>query len=144
MFGKKGRRPVAIQTLIGADAHIDGDLTFSGGCHVDGVVNGGVTGSADKKAFLSISQNGRVEGNVCVPCLGLSGSVEGDVIVTEKAELSATAKVNGNVHYNLIEIAAGAEINGQLIHESSPVQANSAPAADDASEALSFGELQRS
>jgi cytoskeletal protein CcmA (bactofilin family) len=144
MFGKKGRRPVAIQTLIGADAHLDGDLKFNGGCHVDGVINGSVSGGADKNAYLSISQNGRVEGNVCVPCLGLSGSVEGDVVVTEKAELSPTARVNGNVHYNLIEIAAGAEINGQLIHESSPAQASSTSAADDAAEALPYAELQSS
>jgi cytoskeletal protein CcmA (bactofilin family) len=143
MFGKKGRRPVAIQTLIGADAHLDGDLVFSGGCHIDGVINGSVSGGADKNAYLSISQNGRVEGNVCVPCLGLSGSVEGDVVVTEKAELSPTARVNGNVHYNLIEIAAGAEINGQLIHESSPAQASTS-AADDAAEALPYAELQSS
>ena len=49
--------------------------------------------------------------------LALSGTVEGDVVVTERAELGPTASVTGNVHYNLIEIAAGAEINGKLIHE---------------------------
>ena len=143
MFGKKGSRPSAIQTLIGADTHIDGDLHFTGGCHIDGVVNGSVSGdTAD--AYLSVSQNGRVEGNVTVPRLGLSGSVEGDVYVTEKAELSSTAKVNGNVHYNLIEIAAGAEINGQLIHENVPVQAPTEAAADDGPELLPFAELQSS
>jgi cytoskeletal protein CcmA (bactofilin family) len=39
------------------------------------------------------------------------------VIVSDRAELGPTARVTGNVHYNQLEIAAGAEINGQLIHE---------------------------
>jgi cytoskeletal protein CcmA (bactofilin family) len=117
MFGIKSRKAVAIQTLIGSDTRIEGDLRFEGGCHIDGLVNGSVKGGNDPEAYLSVSEQGRVQGNVSVPRLGLSGTVDGDVVVTERAELGPTARVNGNVHYNLIEIAAGAEINGQLIHE---------------------------
>ena len=128
MFGKKGRKAVAIQTLIGSNSHIDGDLKFEGGCHIDGVVNGSVLGGNDPEAYLSISEHGQVQGNVNVPRLGLSGAVQGDVVVTERAELGPTARVTGNVHYNLIEIAAGAEINGQLIHEA---PAAKKPATDE-------------
>ena len=117
MFGKKGRRPETIRTLVGENAHVQGDLGFEGGCHIDGVINGGVDGSSDADAFLSVSEAGRVQGNVHVPRLALSGTVEGDVVVTERAELSATARVVGDVYYNLIEIEAGAEINGKLIHK---------------------------
>ena len=35
----------------------------------------------------------------------------------ERVELGTTARVIGNVFYNLIEMAIGAEINGKLIHE---------------------------
>jgi cytoskeletal protein CcmA (bactofilin family) len=121
MFGK-WRKAVSIQTLIGEDTRIEGDLRFEGGCHIDGLVNGSVTGGNDPEAYLSVSENGRVQGNVNVPRLGLSGTVDGDVVVSDRAELGPTARVNGNVHYNLIEIAAGAEINGQLIHESQAVK----------------------
>ncbi len=122
MFGKKGRKAVSIQTLIGADTRIEGNLRFDGGCHIDGLVDGSVSAGNNTDAYLSISENGRVEGNVSVPRLGLSGTVDGDVVVTERAELGPTARVNGNVHYHLIEIAAGAEINGQLIHEAPAVK----------------------
>jgi cytoskeletal protein CcmA (bactofilin family) len=81
------------------------------------MVNGGVTSGSDRNAFLSISGKGCVEGNIRVPHLALSGTVKGDVFVGDKAEFGPTAKVIGNVHYQLIEIAAGAEINGKLIHE---------------------------
>ena len=117
MFGKKSLRPTSIQTLIGESAHIEGNLTFDGGCHVDGVVLGSVGGSKDPDAFLSVSEHGRVQGDVDVPRLALSGTVEGNVVVTDRAEFGPTAKVVGDVYYNLIEIAAGAEINGKLIHQ---------------------------
>ncbi|MBT8423177.1 MAG: polymer-forming cytoskeletal protein [Gammaproteobacteria bacterium] len=117
MFGRKGRRPTAIQTLVGENTQIAGDLHFSGGCHIDGQVNGSVLVSNDPDGFLSVSEYGCVKGNVNVPRVALSGTIEGDLLVTEKAELGPTARVTGNVYYNLIEIAAGAEINGKLIHE---------------------------
>ena len=127
MISRKRRRPVTIQTLIGEGTRVEGDLCFDGGAHIDGVVNGGVTSGRDSDAFLSISEKGRVEGNVRVPHLALSGTVEGDVFVGDKAELGPTAKVVGNVHYKLIEIAAGAEINGKLIHEAPKDQRQLAP-----------------
>ena len=117
MIGRKRRRPAAIQTLIGEGTCLKGDLHFVGGAHIDGTVNGEVTSSLDLNAFLSVSEKGRVEGNIRVPHLALSGTVKGDVFVADKAEFGPTAKVIGNVHYQLIEIAAGAEINGKLIHE---------------------------
>ena len=89
---------------------------MTGGAHIDGTVNGGVTSGRDWNAFLSVSEKGRVEGNIRVPHLALSGTVKGDVFVGDKAEFGPTAKVIGNVHYQLIEIAAGAEIDGRLIH----------------------------
>lgn len=135
MFGNKGRKPVAIQTLIGQGTHLKGDLRFEGGCHIDGLVNGSVTGGKDPEAHLSVSEHGRVQGNVHVPRLALSGTVEGDVVVTERVELGPTASVTGNVHYNLIEIAAGAEINGKLIHEAQPTSARSRVADADVSSA---------
>jgi cytoskeletal protein CcmA (bactofilin family) len=47
----------------------------------------------------------------------LNGSVTGDVRCEERIELAAKAKVNGDVYYNLIEMAMGAEVNGSLLHQ---------------------------
>ncbi len=133
MFGKKGLRPASIQTLIGDGARIEGNLHFDSGCHIDGVVNGNVVGKKNDDAFLSVSEYGRVQGDVEVPRLSLSGTVEGNVVVTDRAEFGPTAKVVGDVYYNLIEIAAGAEINGKLIHQTAsapkPVAAKQPQAA---------------
>lgn len=120
MFGKSGRRNPLIQTLVGENTRIEGDLKFDGGCHVDGVVQGGVVADRDSDAFLSVSQEGRIEGSVRVPRVVLNGKVEGDLWAWDKVELGPTARVTGNVHYNLIEMTAGSEINGQLVHEVTP------------------------
>ncbi len=131
MFGKKKRKSTVIQTFIGEGSRIEGDLRFEGGCHIDGVVQGSVVADADSDAFLSVSEDGRVEGSVKVPRLALNGDVRGDVHVSDLVELGATARVVGNVHYELIEMAAGAEVNGQLIHDPAKVRhAQSAKPAD--------------
>jgi cytoskeletal protein CcmA (bactofilin family) len=106
-----------VDTLVGANSRISGDLHFSGGCHVDGTVNGSVTADPDSKSALSISEGGNIDGGVTVPYVVLNGIVRGDVFANQRVELGPTARVIGNVYYNLIEMAIGAEINGKLVHQ---------------------------
>ena len=117
MLGRKQRRHTVVETLVGANTRISGDLHFSGVCHVDGTVNGSVTADPDSKSALSISEEGNIDGGVTVPYVVLNGIVRGDVFANERVELGPTARVIGNVYYNLIEMAIGAEINGKLVHQ---------------------------
>ncbi len=117
MLGRKQRRHTVVETLVGANTRISGDLHFTGGCHVDGTVNGSVTADPDSKAALSISEEGNIDGGVTVPYVVLNGIVRGDVFANQRVELGPTARVIGNVYYNLIEMAIGAEINGKLVHQ---------------------------
>lgn len=117
MFWRKNRRHSVIDTLVGANSSINGDLSFSGGCHIDGTVNGSVSADLDGNSALSISEDGNVEGGVKVPYVVLNGIVRGDVVASRRVELGPTARVIGNVYYNLIEMAIGAEINGKLVHQ---------------------------
>jgi cytoskeletal protein CcmA (bactofilin family) len=118
MFGKKRRHQAAINTLVGADTRVHGDVEFSGGCLIDGHVKGNVKAIKDEHSTLSISERGCIEGAVVVPHVLLNGTVQGDVRATERIELGPRARVIGNVQYKLIEMAIGAEVNGKLIHES--------------------------
>ena len=117
MFGRKQRRHSVVDTLVGSNSQVNGDLNFSGGCHIDGTVKGNVSADTDGHAALSISENGTVEGGVTVPYVVLNGIVRGDVVASQRVELGPTARVIGNVYYNLIEMAIGAEINGKLVHQ---------------------------
>jgi cytoskeletal protein CcmA (bactofilin family) len=113
--GSKGT--TTVDTLIGRQTEILGDVRFSGGLHVDGKIKGNVSAIGDKAASLSISESGVVEGDVRVPTMMLNGSVVGDVRTTEKLVLNAKARVNGNVYYKLLQMEPGAMINGQLLFE---------------------------
>ena len=117
MFNKKQRRHTVVDTLVGTNTRINGDINFEGGCHVDGTVKGNVSADTESNSALSVSEEGNVEGGVTVPYVVLHGIVRGDVYATKRVELGPTARVIGNVYYNLIEMAIGAEINGKLVHQ---------------------------
>ncbi len=114
-FGKKANC-ARIDTVIGAQTRLEGDIRFTGGLHVDGVIKGNILAESGTESVLTVSEQGRIEGDVQVPNLVLNGAVEGDVHVSGRVELASQAKVTGNVYYNLIEMAMGAEVNGNLVH----------------------------
>ena len=113
---KKNQRAGKIDCLIGPQTEISGDLHFSSGLHVDGVVKGNVYADDDSGAVLNVSQLGTVEGEVRVPNVVLSGTVIGDVHACDHIELKSNARIIGNVYYRLIEMSMGAEVNGNLVH----------------------------
>ena len=113
----------SVDTLIGRQTEILGDVRFSGGLHVDGCIKGKVLSSGGKDATLSVSDVGTIEGDVNVPNIVLNGQVIGDVCATVKVTLAAKARVTGNVYYKLIQMDSGATVNGQLVHESGEVMA---------------------
>jgi cytoskeletal protein CcmA (bactofilin family) len=113
---KKKRKTTRIDTLIGQNTVVQGDLKFSGGLHIEGLIKGNVIADNDGSSMLQLSEHGRIEGEVSVPYIVLNGEVKGDVRSGVHIELLSNAQVTGNVHYNLIEIAIGAEVNGKLIH----------------------------
>ena len=117
MWGSKKKSGSAkIDTLVGRQTVITGDVNFRGGLHIEGTIRGNVTSDSDNKSVLVLSEHGIIEGDVYVPNLVLNGTVQGDVHATERVELVMQAKVKGNVYYNLLEMAIGAEVNGNLVH----------------------------
>jgi cytoskeletal protein CcmA (bactofilin family) len=115
MFGRDSKANGRIDTLVGKSAKVQGDLEFTGGLHLDGRVAGNVRADNDPAATLSVSETGSIEGSVDVPNIVLNGSVRGDIVARDRVVLGATAKVQGNVHYGVIEMTLGAEIKGKLV-----------------------------
>ena len=107
-----------IDTLVGRRAELIGELRFSGGLHVEGVIKGNVIAREGEGAFLTLGSHGVIEGDVTVPNVVLNGRVVGDVSADDHVELKGSAVVTGNVYYHLVEMAKGAEVNGKLIHGS--------------------------
>jgi len=124
MFGKKKIKAAQIDTLIGKNTVVKGDIHYRGGLHIEGKVQGNLIAESNEKTVLIVSEKGCVEGDVKGPVVILNGMIEGDVYSSATLEMAQHAKVKGNVYYKLLEMEVGAEVNGNLIHQS--VQAGNA------------------
>ena len=104
-------------TLISSETTITGDITFTGQLDIEGTVIGSVQ-SASGDAVLRVVSGGRVAGEIKVAHTTVNGKVECDLHSSERLVLSEQAVIDGDVYYNLIEMAAGAKVNGGLRHSS--------------------------
>ncbi|WP_040940503.1 bactofilin family protein [Xanthomonas campestris] len=118
MFGNKSNRgaQTVVDTLIGPQVVIRGDLTFSGGLYVEGRILGKVIAEDGASAILTVAEQGCIAGEVRAPVVIINGQLTGDVHAVERVELAANARVQGNVHYQVVEMSAGAQLTGRLIH----------------------------
>ena len=135
MFGDKGKGmrggSNAVETLIGPRVVIHGDISFSGGLYVEGKIVGKVVADGSQPAVLTIAEQGCIEGEVRVPVAIVCGELHGDVFSSERVELAGKAKVRGNIHYQVVEMAAGAMITGRLIHADAPMAQLTGPESPD-------------
>ncbi|HET6631704.1 MAG TPA: polymer-forming cytoskeletal protein [Rhodanobacteraceae bacterium] len=109
---------VAETTIIARGVELEGDLRFTGSLFLEGCVRGSI--SADDEAgtaLFTLSERGRVIGQIRVAHVVVDGSVQGDIHSSERLELAANARIEGDVHYNVLEMAAGARVTGRMIHE---------------------------
>ena len=147
MFGGKKAEPAAqpkskssgsgpgATTLVSTNTEINGNMEFSGNLVIEGKVNGNIVAAAGSEAHLRLLETGQVVGEIRVPTIIINGKVEGDVYASEHVELAAKAHVDGNVHYNLIEMIKGSQVNGNLVY-SKGAQAKPAPSSKSVAPAV--------
>lgn len=117
MFFKKSNKiDSRIDTLIGADTRVEGNIYFSGGLRIDGAVHGNVAEPVDSPSTLILSEHGRVEGAVAAAKIVLNGKVIGPVKAGQFIELQSKARITGDLHYKSLEMHTGAVIEGRLIY----------------------------
>lgn len=120
MFGKsnKPNKPNnRIDSLIGAGTTIEGNVIFTGGLRIDGVVKGNVSATADQAGTLVVSEQARIDGEVTVSHLVINGAVNGPIRSSEFLELQPQARLTGDVEYSAIEMHLGAIVQGRLVHQ---------------------------
>jgi cytoskeletal protein CcmA (bactofilin family) len=113
MFSRDSK-PARVDTLIGKTSRVHGDLEFAGGLHLDGSIAGNVRADPSQDSSLSVSETGFIEGNVEAGSVMLNGTVRGDILAKGRVVMGATARVQGNVYYGVIEMSLGAQIMGKL------------------------------
>lgn len=97
-----------INTIIGKGSECNGDFTAEGSVRVDGVINGDVTVSGT----LIVGTTGTITGDINAAAAVVGGEIYGNLIITEKTELTSTARVIGNITTLLIVIDEKAIFQG--------------------------------
>ncbi len=116
MFNKTSKPQNRIDSLIGATTRIEGNVIFTGGLRVDGLIRGNVSSVAEQPGTLVVSAEARIDGEVQAAHIVVNGSINGPVHAMETLELQAGSKVKGDVFYKSIEIHQGAIVEGRLVH----------------------------
>jgi len=106
---------------IGEGVKLIGRIDLPGIVSIDGEVDGEVLAKE-----VRVGANGRIKGSVTTALADIYGEIEKDVTVTETLILRSTAKVRGNIVYEIIEIEQGATIEGELKRGDSGKHAKSA------------------
>ncbi len=107
----------AEDTVIGSTIKIEGDLASQGSI----IVEGEVSGTVKTDNSLRVGEKAKVSAEVNAREAFISGTVNGNITVLEKIELSSSAVVNGNIKTKTITIASGAIFNGNCSMDGSTV-----------------------
>lgn len=132
---KKTPAPLGSTTLIARGTVIKGDVTFNGALYLEGHVEGSLRAEG-AEALLTLSEQGIVHGEIHAPRVTINGEVKGDIHASERLELAGAARVDGNVHYKLLEMAAGAQVNGRMVHQSESPKRLTGPEAEPEAKAM--------
>jgi len=115
----------SVDTLIGVNTQIQGDLEFSGGIRVDGKLTGNIKSVDANNSTLVLSESAHIEGNITVAHVIINGRVNGNIIASERVILQPKAVIKGDVRYRSVEMALGASVNGALVcEEAGPKKVN--------------------
>jgi cytoskeletal protein CcmA (bactofilin family) len=97
-------------TVLGSDARFNGELTFEGAARILGSFEGRIA----SKGELQIAENASCKASVEVGRLLLDGTVDGDVTARERLEVTAKARLKGNIVSPRLTVAEGATLVGHV------------------------------
>jgi cytoskeletal protein CcmA (bactofilin family) len=95
--------------FVGNGTVLTGEATFKAMLRVDGHLSGRVSSEA---GTLIVGNNGQVDADIQVAVAVIHGTVNGDIIASQRLELGRAAKVNGNIQTPSLVIEQGAVFEG--------------------------------
>src|SRR5882724_12568259 len=95
--------------FVGGGTIVTGEANFKALMRVDGNLSGRITSTS---GTLIVGNNGKVDANIEVAIAMIHGTVNGDIIATQRLELGRAAKVNGNIQTPSLVIEQGAVFEG--------------------------------
>lgn len=95
--------------FVGGGTVVTGEANFKAMMRVDGHLSGRVNSTS---GTLIVGANGKVDANIEVAIAIIHGTVNGDIIATQRLELGRAAKLNGNIQTASLMIEPGALFEG--------------------------------
>jgi cytoskeletal protein CcmA (bactofilin family) len=95
--------------FVGSGTIVTGEANFKAMMRVDGHLSGRINSSS---GTLIVGANGKVDANIEVAVAIIHGTVNGDIIATQRLELGRAAKLNGNIQTASLMIEPGALFEG--------------------------------
>jgi cytoskeletal protein CcmA (bactofilin family) len=95
--------------FVGSGTVVTGEANFKAMMRIDGHLSGRITSNS---GTLIVGANGKVDANVEVAVAVIHGTINGDIIATQRLELGRAAKVNGNIQTPSLIIEQGAVFEG--------------------------------
>jgi len=105
MFGKGSQK---LETIVGNDTRIAGQVSVKGTIRIDGTVEGDV--QAD---WVVVGETGKILGNTRTRGMVVGGSVEGNIDATETVELREKVTMAGEIHAPKLGVSEGAVFDGR-------------------------------
>ncbi len=99
-------------SMIASDVEIVGNVTAKVDLHIDGAIQGDVTCGS-----LVQGESSAISGKVIAESARLSGKVEGSIEAVELV-IEASARISGDVTYQNLSIAPGAQVDGKFKQKS--------------------------
>lgn len=95
--------------FVGNGTALTGEASFKGMLRVDGHLSGKVNSEG---GTLIVGNNGQVDADIEVAVATIHGTVNGDIVASQRLELGRAAKVNGNIQTPSLVIEQGAVFEG--------------------------------
>jgi cytoskeletal protein CcmA (bactofilin family) len=95
--------------FVGSGTIVTGEANFKAMMRVDGHLSGRINSSS---GTLIVGANGKVDANIEVAVAIIHGTVNGDIIATQRLELGRASKLNGNIQTASLMIEPGALFEG--------------------------------
>jgi cytoskeletal protein CcmA (bactofilin family) len=101
-------RPSATPCVVGAKTQLKGEITGSEAVLVEGLVEGTIRITG----HLRVGPGGTVKATVSAQSVVVAGELVGDCHATERVEIEATGRLNGNIRAPRVVIVEGATFRG--------------------------------
>lgn len=106
---KKGKAEDEIVSILGEGLEMTGEISFTTGVRVNGVINGKIR----SEAVLEIGPGGKVDAEITIRKILINGEFRGVIHASDRVEIHKDGKAYGDIYTPCLIIEAGALFEGR-------------------------------